>query len=118
MPTMTALPASTELAHSHAINHDGRTDTGPLIADDNGLAVDISTRSGFKKMTRRYYLVRWPDITSATVEAAAPNMVGGSTVNAHKTVVTVVRDGGSFTFRASRDVVAVRNLFGKHSVAI
>lgn len=86
-------PESVQLKHSVKIERDGKIESGPLVADEKGIAVDVSTseRHGMKKITttHRYYLLGWPAVTGYEISRPAANIVVGSTTNGSDTILTI-----------------------------
>ncbi len=113
------LPDAVTLTGSWKVIHNGRTDSGPLVADDRGLAVDVSTseRKGMKKITttRRVYVVSWEDVTNVDITQPQTHNFGGSTINANTVELVVETTSRELAFTLKRtSPVTVRNQLGPY----
>lgn len=114
------LPPSIQLRRSQKVTHDGRSDSGPLVADDTGLGVDVTTGGIIKRGTRkRYYVAQWSDITSYDISPAAQKNFAGSTVNGNDVVLTVTTPKmiKAFTIHLT-DVARLTNRLGPYLARI
>jgi hypothetical protein len=114
------------LAGKYKTSHDGVTESGPLIADANGVyigAVDRVERKGlFKKLTHYkpgYVLMRWEDATGYEIAAPEPHQFAGSTTNANDVILTfkTATTQHSFTLHLT-SVTRVRNALGPYLAQI
>jgi hypothetical protein len=85
-----------QLKRDYKINHDGTTDSGPLIADEKGIGVEVRTKTKektsflkVKVLVKRHYLVFWDQVTGYEISRPAPKALGGSTVNSNDVTFTV-----------------------------
>ncbi|MDQ1426646.1 MAG: hypothetical protein QOK39_122 [Acidimicrobiaceae bacterium] len=114
------LPPSTQLRKSYKISHEGKTDSGPLVADEKGIGVDVvsTTKVSFAKkqsVTRRYYITSWSDVTGYEIGRPAANMLGGSTINSHDLTFTVKTAATQHAFLLHlTDEVRLRNQLGPY----
>lgn len=113
------------LTLKYKTSHDGVTETGPLIADANGVyvgVVDHVERKGFKKLTHYkpgYVLARWEDATGYEIGAPEQHQFAGSTINANDVIFTLktATNQHSFTLHHT-DVTRVRNQLGPYLAQI
>lgn len=97
------------------MNYQGKTLDGPLVADEKGIAVDASERSGLKKTTRRIYVAHWADVTSVQISQPEPKQIGGSTINGHSVDLTVGTADRHMAFHLKfTDRARVTNQLGRY----
>lgn len=114
------------LLKNYKTSHDGVTESGPLIADANGLyvgAVDHVERKGlFKKRTTwkpGYVLMHWDDATGYEIAAPPAHQFAGSTTNANDVILTFKTATNQYTFTLHfTSVTAVRNQLGPYLAMI
>lgn len=116
---------ATILVKKYKISHDGKTESGPLLAGPEGLSVGVKDHtegSFFKRRTiymPGYSIVRWDDATGYEIGKPQQRQLGGSTINANDIVLTVktATNQHSFTLHHT-DETRVRNQLGPYLAQI
>lgn len=99
---------------------DGTTVSGPLIAGPEGLAVGVKDHAEgfFRRRTvfrPQYWIVRWDDVTGYEITEPRSELLAGSTINAHKAILTVKTATTQHSFSLNyTDPVRVRNRLGPY----
>jgi hypothetical protein len=127
---MTQQKASEDMAtillNNYKITHDGITESGPLLAGPEGLAIGV--KSGTEKVSflkRRttwepgYSIVRWADVTGYEITMPQQHQFAGSTINAHDVILTLKTAGTQLSFTLHRtDPSEVRMQLGPYLARI
>jgi hypothetical protein len=116
---MPDLPDHVDLGTRHKVVHAGTTDYGDLVADEIGLAVDVTKGEGFagrkNRMRRRYYLAFWAEVIAYELARAAPRGFSGSTINNHSVILTLTTKAKQLSIRLHHtDVARVRDQMGRY----
>lgn len=94
------LPPSAELKRKATVVVDGKSETGPLVADGEGVAVDVRKKAANSTLLRpkaritRHYLARWSEVTSYDISPPSQHNLGGTTINSNSAVLTLTTPRG------------------------